>query len=134
MPGFAAEITGHRRALWARYHAAFGPLEAAEIARRPVVPDDVNHNGHLYYLLLRNEDQRNRYIAAMAARGIAAPFHFVPLDDTPGGRRFARANGELAITHSVARRLVRLPLWFGIDYEQDRVIDATLEILGGVPK
>jgi dTDP-4-amino-4,6-dideoxygalactose transaminase len=71
----------------------------------------------------------------MAARDIDAPFHFVPLDDSPGGRRFARANGELPITHSMARRLVRLPLWFGMnDDEQYRVIDATLEILGGTLK
>ena len=126
----AEEITRHRRDLWARYHAAFESLDAAEIARCPVVPNDVIHNGHLYYLLLRNEDERNQYIAAMAARGISTPFHFVPLDDTPGGRRFARANGELPITHSMARRLVRLPLWIGMDDEQHRVIDATLEILG----
>jgi len=126
----AEEITRDRRALWARYHAAFAPLEAAEIVRRPVIPEDVTHNGHLYYLLLRNEGERNRYIAAMEARGITAPFHFVPLDDTPAGRRFARANGELPVTHSIARRLVRLPLWFDMDDEQHRVIDATLEILG----
>jgi dTDP-4-amino-4,6-dideoxygalactose transaminase len=130
----AEEITRHRRDLWSRYHTAFEPLEAAEIARRPVVPDDVTHNGHLYYLLLRNEDERNRYITAMQARGIGASFHFVPLDDSPGGRRFARAIGELPITHSTARRLVRLPLWFGMNEEQHRVIDATLEILGGTPK
>jgi dTDP-4-amino-4,6-dideoxygalactose transaminase len=126
----AEEITRHRRALWARYHTAFEPLDAAEIARRPVVPDDVTHNGHLYYLLLRDENERNQYIAAMEARGITTPFHFVPLDDTPGGRRFALATGELPITHSIARRLVRLPLWFGMDDEQNRVIDATFEILG----
>jgi dTDP-4-amino-4,6-dideoxygalactose transaminase len=126
----AEKITRHRRALWARYHAAFEPLDTAEIARRPVVPDDVAHNGHLYYLLLRNEDARNQFIATMEARGIVTPFHFVPLDDTPGGRRFARANGELPVTHSMAGRLVRLPLWFGMDHEQRRVIDATLEILG----
>jgi dTDP-4-amino-4,6-dideoxygalactose transaminase len=127
----AEEITRYRRALWARYHAAFEPLDRVEIARRPIVPDDVAHNGHLYYLLLRNEDERNRYVTAMEARGITTPLHFVPLDDTRGGRRFARANGELPITHSVARRLVRLPLWFGMDDEQYRVIDATLEILHG---
>jgi dTDP-4-amino-4,6-dideoxygalactose transaminase len=70
----------------------------------------------------------------MQARGISASFHFVPLDDSPGGRRFARTSGELPITHSTARRLVRLPLWFGMNDEQHRVIDATLEILGGTPK
>ena len=130
----AEEITRHRRTLWERYHSAFEPLAAAKIARRPVVPDDVTHNGHLYYLLLQNEDERNKYISAMETRGISAPFHFIPLDDSPGGRRFARASGELPITHSIARRLVRLPLWFEMNDEQHRVIDATLEILGGTLK
>jgi dTDP-4-amino-4,6-dideoxygalactose transaminase len=127
----AQDITGYRRKLWDRYHAAFEKLDDAGIARRPAVPDEVFHNGHLYYLLLRDEDERNRYMAAMAARDIPAPFHFVPLDDTPGGRRYARSHGELPVTHSIARRLVRLPLWFGMDDEQRHVIDTTLEILGG---
>jgi dTDP-4-amino-4,6-dideoxygalactose transaminase len=126
----AEEVTRSRRVIWERYQSAFEPLEAAGIARRPAVPDDVAHNGHLYYLLVQTEDVRNQYIAAMEARGITTPFHFIPLDNTAGGRRFARAHGELPITHSIARRLVRLPLWFGMDDEQHVVIDATLEILG----
>jgi dTDP-4-amino-4,6-dideoxygalactose transaminase len=121
----AEEITRRRRALWARYHRAFAALEAAGAVRRPIVPDEVVHNGHLYYLLLPGEAERDRFIAAMKSRGIATPFHFVPLDDSPGGRRFARAHGDLSITHSVAGRLVRLPLWFGMEGDQDRVIDAT---------
>jgi dTDP-4-amino-4,6-dideoxygalactose transaminase len=86
----------------------------------------VKHNGHLYYLLLRDEPAQNRFIAAMESRGITTPFHFVPLDGTPGGRRFARAAGDLPMTLSAAKRLVRLPLWFGMEKEQDHVIDATL--------
>jgi dTDP-4-amino-4,6-dideoxygalactose transaminase len=122
----AEEITLRRRALWARYHSAFQEIEARGIARRPFVPDDVKHNGHLYYLLLRDEPAQNRFIAAMESRGITTPFHFVPLDGTPGGRRFARAAGDLPMTLSAAKRLVRLPLWFGMEKEQDHVIDATL--------
>jgi dTDP-4-amino-4,6-dideoxygalactose transaminase len=125
----AEDITRSRRTLWARYHSAFAALDAAGIARRPVVPDDVEHNGHLYYLLLRDEAERDRFIATMESRGITTPFHFVPLDDSPGGRRFARAHGDLPATHSAARRLVRLPLWFGMEEEQDQVIDATLGTL-----
>jgi dTDP-4-amino-4,6-dideoxygalactose transaminase len=128
----ADEITRHRRALWARYHSAFADIEARGMARRPVVPDDVDHNGHLYFLLLPDEAGRDRFIAAMKSRGITTPFHFVPLDDSPGGRRFARAHGDLPVTHSAARRLVRLPLWFGMEKEQDQVIDAVLGALGQI--
>jgi len=126
----AEEITSHRRALWARYHSEFTALESTGIARRPFVPDDVEHNGHLYYLLLADEAARNRFISKMYAWGITTPFHFVPLDDSPGGRRYARAQGDLPVTHAAARRLVRLPLWFGMEAEQDRVIEATFKALG----
>ena len=65
----------------------------------------------------------------MHACGISTPFHYVPLDDSPGGRRYARACGDLPVTHSAARRLVRLPSWFGMEAEQDRVIESTFRAL-----
>ena len=65
----------------------------------------------------------------MRADGITAPFHFVPLDDTPGGQRYARAHGALPNTRSAAARLVRLPLWLGMEPVQDRVIDTVLGLL-----
>ena len=39
------------------------------------------------------------------------PFHYVPLHDSPAGRRLGRACGELAVTEDLAARLVRLPLF-----------------------
>lgn len=125
----AEEITHARRAMWARYHSAFAGLEAAGIARRPVVPEDVHHNAHLYYLLLRDQDARDRFISTMRLSGITTPFHFVPLDDSPGGLRYGRRHGMLPTTHSVAGRLVRLPLWFGMEQVQDRVIETVLAAL-----
>ena len=50
-------------------------------------------------------------------------------DFAPGGQRYARSHGDLATTHSVAQRLVRLPLWYGMRDAQDRVIEATLGAL-----
>src|SRR5262249_13768801 len=93
----AQDITTARHATWARYHDAFAPLETAGIARRPIIPDDVQHNAHLYYLLLDEGGARDRFIAAMRASGISTPFHFVPLDASPGGRRYGRAHGDLPV-------------------------------------
>ena len=47
-------FTRERRAIWARYHEGFYDLENAGIVRRPIVPEHCVHNGHLYYLLLRD--------------------------------------------------------------------------------
>jgi dTDP-4-amino-4,6-dideoxygalactose transaminase len=37
--------------------------------------------------------------------------------------KYGRASGALAVTDSVSERLVRLPLWIGLEPQQDYVID-----------
>jgi len=81
----ADDINGRRSALWEGYHAAFDRLERAGRVRRPIIPDTCGHNAHLYYLLLRDRDDRTRFIAAMQAAGIHCVFHYVPLHQSPRG-------------------------------------------------
>lgn len=126
----AGEIQRLRGRAWARYHAALADLEAAGRLRRPVVPPGCEHNAHLYYVLLGEGSDRDRFIAALAERGVNAVFHYIPLHTSPAGRRFARSVGDLRVTESVAERLVRLPLWAGItDAEVDHVADAIDAVL-----
>jgi dTDP-4-amino-4,6-dideoxygalactose transaminase len=130
----ADNLTERRRQVWLRYHEAFEPLEASGIARRPIVPARCGHNAHLYYLILPSLDARTALIETLKARGIAALFHYVPLDNAPAGRRFGRAVGELAVTHDMADRLVRLPVWpFMTDEEVDRVIESVNGAVVTVP-
>lgn len=120
----AEAITARRLALWDRYHAWAEPLEAAGLLRRPVVPLHCTHNAHMYYLLLPSLDARSAFIAGMKARGVQAVFHYLPLQDSPAGRRHARAHGELPITNQTSERLVRLPLWVGLEDRLDEVLEA----------
>jgi dTDP-4-amino-4,6-dideoxygalactose transaminase len=72
-------------------------------------------------------------ISALAERGVQATFHYVPLHSSPGGRRLGRAPGPLPVTTDVAARLVRLPLWRGLqDHELEQVIDATYDSVEGI--
>jgi dTDP-4-amino-4,6-dideoxygalactose transaminase len=119
----AEAITKDRRATWQRYHVAFAHLEAQDIGvRRPIVPEHCAHNGHLYYLLLPDRESRNNLISALRSRGVTAPFHYVPLHSSEGGRRFGRAVGNLAFTDNLSNRLIRLPMWSGMGDETERVI------------
>ena len=126
----ADPITARRLAIWGRYHEAFAPLEAAGRVRRPIIPGDRGHNAHLYYLLLRDLAQRTELIARLKAEGIQATFHYVPLHSSPMGRRVGRTHGDLAVTSDLADRLVRLPLWLGLEPHQERVIRAVEAIVG----
>jgi dTDP-4-amino-4,6-dideoxygalactose transaminase len=127
----ADAVTAKRRALWSRYFAGFAELEARGLARRPVVPEDYEHNGHIFYLLLDDRAERDALIVALAAAGIQAVFHYIPLHSSPAGRRFGRACGDLSATDSVAERIVRLPLSPALgETGADRVIDAVYAALG----
>jgi dTDP-4-amino-4,6-dideoxygalactose transaminase len=124
------EITESRLAVWDAYHSAFGALEAAGRLRRPFVPDHTRHNAHMYYVLLDGSVDRDRFIDGLAARGVRAVFHYVPLHSSPGGRRFGRAHGTLPVTDATSERLVRLPLWMGMtSADAERVADVGGHVL-----
>jgi dTDP-4-amino-4,6-dideoxygalactose transaminase len=125
----AEAITARRMAIWERYHDAFEPLERAGRLRRPVVPDGCAHNAHMYYLLLRDLDDRTAFIDRMKAAGIQCVFHYVPLHSAPQGRKIGRTAGDLGVTEDIADRLVRLPLWLGLDDRLDVVFDAAVRAL-----
>ena len=98
--------------------------------QRPHVPDGCVHNAHMYWLVLPPDIDRRGFIRRLAGRGINAVSHYVPLHSSPAGRRIGRTSGSLARTEDLAERLVRLPLWLGLEPEQGRVIDAVREALG----
>ncbi|MDT8421979.1 MAG: dTDP-4-amino-4,6-dideoxygalactose transaminase [Desulfuromonadales bacterium] len=125
----ADAITARRLAIWDKYHAAFEALEQAGRLRRPIIPEECEHNAHMYYLLLRDLDDRSWFIDAMKQEGIQCVFHYVPLHSAPYGRKIGRTAGELPVTDDIAERLVRLPLWLGLEDHQDRVIEMALRIL-----
>ena len=126
----ADAITARRLAIWGRYHEAFAGLEAAGLVRRPVVPPDRVSNGHLYHLLLPSLAARTAFIDRLRARDIQPVFHYVPLHSAPFGLAVGRVHGAMTVTDDVSGRLVRLPLWLGIEEHLDRVIDEVIVAAG----
>jgi dTDP-4-amino-4,6-dideoxygalactose transaminase len=120
----AREVTDSRLTTWNTYHSAFEELEERGVVRRPVVPDDATHNAHLYYLLVDSPELRTDLLARMNEAGVNSVFHYVPLHSSPAGRRFARVDGEMTHTDDLAARLVRLPLWAGMDEQTvERIVE-----------
>ncbi len=117
-------INAKRLRIWDRYHAAFAELEYAGRVKRPTIPQDCQHNAHIYYLLFDSLEAREGARRALGAAGISASAHYVPLHSAPAGRRFGRAHGRFDVTESVSDGLLRLPLYPDLsDEDQDRVIE-----------
>jgi dTDP-4-amino-4,6-dideoxygalactose transaminase len=122
----ADSITARRLAIWERYHTALASLEQTGRVRRPLIPKGCVHNAHMYYLLLNDLDARTSFIDVMRAQGVNCVFHYVPLHDSPYGQKVARTQGELVVTNELADRLVRLPLWVGLEEQQGWVINNSI--------
>ena len=113
----ADAITRRRLDSWADYQKRLESLEMAGVLRRPIVPAVCSHNAHMYYVLVAEAPMQKRLLKTLNDRGINAVSHYVPLHSSRAGQRYGRAHGTLAVTDSVADRLVRLPLWAGMTAE-----------------
>ena len=118
----ADAINKRRLEIWANYHQWFSSVEKAEKIRRPSVPRECVHNAHMYYLLLPSLARRTDFIQQLKAKGISTVFHYVPLHSSPRGQLVGRAVGDMANTDSAGDRLVRLPLWLGLEEQLTDVI------------
>ena len=118
------DIYARRMAIWDRYHAWAEPHERQGMLRRPIVPDYCTHNAHMYYLLLPSLGARTNFIGALKQREVGAVFHYIPLHSSPAGQRYTRAHGTLAVTNDISERLVRMPLWVGLEDRMGEVLAA----------
>lgn len=126
----ADAINRARLAIWDRYNAWAETHESHGLVQRPSVPEDCTHNAHMYYILLPNLEARSAFINGLEQHEISTVFHYIPLHSSPGGRRYGRTHGdELPITDSVSDRLVRMPLWVGLEEHMDGVLEASDDVL-----
>lgn len=112
-----------RLGLFDRYTRGFSDIAAHGRVGLPKCLPEVTGNGHMFYLLLRDLDDRDAFISHLHEQGITAPFHYVPLHSAPGGQKFGRVEGNLQVTDDTHARLVRLPLYFTLGDQIDNIID-----------
>ena len=79
---------------------------------------------HLFPILMPSLDSRTELINFAKERSIGLTFHFVPLHDSPAGRKFGTSSGNFGTTEKISDTLVRLPLFSDMNNEHtERVID-----------
>ena len=127
----ADQITLNRLRAWEKYHQAFVEIEAKGFVRRPYIPENCSNNAHMYYLIFNSLEKRTKFIEELANNSIGAVFHYVPLHDSPMGKKYNKGL-SLKITTKISNTLVRLPLWVGIDPYQDEIIEKVIKIVNKI--
>ena len=123
----ADTINARRLAIWESYHQSFACLgDHGKGVRRPVIPSECVHNAHMYYLLLPDLAMRANFISGLARSDIHSVFHYIPLHSSPQGKIYGRSFGAMTNTDTAADRLVRLPVWLGVEDRQSEIIQTVL--------
>ena len=119
------EIDRRRMDIYDYYYEALTPLADIGMLALPVIAPHCEANGHMFYILSKDEEQRDALMKHMNSKGINAVFHYLPLHLSKVGSSLGYKDGELPVTESISGRLLRLPFYYSLTREeQDKVIDS----------
>jgi dTDP-4-amino-4,6-dideoxygalactose transaminase len=121
------EINQKRMDIWNHYAERLKWVESTGTATVPHVPDDVKHNAHIFYLILRNQQMRDGLLKNLKEKGIGAVFHYIPLHSSPMGESMGCDKKRLPVTDEMSGRILRLPLYSGLSREDQDYIISTIE-------
>lgn len=128
----AEAITQRRLDIWQRYHDWASDHAVAGRVIRPTIPDGCVHNAHMYYLLLPSLEARTHFIQSLRAQGVQAVFHYIPLHSSPAGRMHGRPGSSMAVTDDISDRVVRMPLWIGVEEHLPHIFEAADQALSDI--
>ncbi len=112
----AAEIIYEdRMRSWDTYREQLSLLAERGCIELPVVPEHCVHNAHMFYIKTRDLEERTQLIQHLKGHEIGAVFHYIPLHSSEAGKRFGRFHGEDRYTTKESERLLRLPMYYGLD-------------------
>lgn len=110
----ADEIYRNRMDSWNLYYSMLEKLERQEKIERPVIPKECVHNAHMFYIKVKDLEERTELLSYLRKNGVGAVFHYIPLHSAIAGTIYGRFCGEDRYTTKESERLIRLPMYYGI--------------------
>lgn len=121
----AEEINNDRLNSWKFYYDHLKDLEECGKIELTKIPEECEHNAHMFYIKLKDIKERTQFIKQMHDEGVGCVFHYVPLHSAEGGKKFGRFYGEDVYTTKESERLVRLPMYYDLTKdEKEKVVDS----------
>lgn len=118
----AEEINADRLKSYQYYYEHLKDLEMENNLELAHVADDCKHNAHMFYVKLKDLEQREKFIRYMKGNGVYCVFHYVPLHSSEAGVKYGYFSGTDNYTTTESNRLVRLPMYYGLSLEDKETI------------
>ena len=120
-------INNDRLRSWNRYYELLKPLADRGCLELPYIPPECTHNAHMFYIKVKDYEERTKMLAYLKENGVGAVFHYVPLHTAPAGQKFGRFHGEDKYTTKESERIIRLPMYYGLKEEEIQYVIKTIE-------
>lgn len=120
----AKDIYDDRMSSWNAYYEGLRDLQDKGVLEIPVVPESCVHNAHMFYIKVSDLEERTKMIDYLKEHDVNAVFHYIPLHTAPAGVKYGEFRGEDRYTTKESERLIRLPLYYGLGKDVEKVIDA----------
>ena len=117
-------IQSRRKAIWDMYYEGLKDLAEKGYFEMPDMPEYATNNGHMFYLVCHNLDERTKLIAYLKDQSVGAVFHYLSLHLSDYYREHHEGETpNLPNCDRFADCLVRLPMFFELkDEEVKKVI------------
>ena len=112
---FADEINQNRLNSWQKYYDGLKELENKGFIELPKIPDGCVQNAHMFYIKVKDLEERTALLDYLKKNDINAVFHYVPLHSSEAGLKFSLFSKEDIYTTKESDKLIRLPMYFGLD-------------------
>jgi TDP-4-keto-6-deoxy-D-glucose transaminase len=123
-------IQERRRSIYLKYSDGLEELQERGKLRLSVIPPECESNFHIFYVLLNSEEERNHVMNKLKEKGILAVFHYIPLHLSPVGNKYHKKEDNLPVTENLAGRILRLPLFVGLeDKDIEYIVDSIYSLL-----
>ena len=118
----ADEITNARLKIYELYREGLTDLAEKGFIELPVIPEGIKGNAHMFFLKTEDLEVRTKLIGYLKKNGILSVFHYVPLHSAPAGIKYGRFHGKDEYTTKESDRLMRLPMYYGLQDDQVQYI------------
>ena len=112
------KINNNRLASWGRYSELLSPLKMKGVIEIQIVPEQCTHNAHMFYIKCKDQGERNELMSFLKNKGVSSVFHYIPLHSSKAGIAHTQFNGEDVFTTKDSERLLRLPMYYGLEEKE----------------
>ena len=89
-------------------------LENNEFLQVPNIPKNCTNNAHMFYIKVKDLEERQKLIHFLRENNVESVFHYVPLHSSVAGKKFGYFHQKDEFTTKESEKIIRLPLYYGL--------------------